>query len=232
MKKVALKWKIAALALTFTVAGGLVGLKAVHATEEAAAGKPPAAAGPVRRMYWRAIGIKTAPLRLRTLNAITMKPVPGAGCVVGETGDRVETDANGVAPVIDAPVFRNPRLEQMLAELHGQLTVLCYKNGYRDAIYMGVRMHEGTTTEPEVWMYPVGAGDRRIEPTTYVMPIHRLWRIQLADKYRLRDEGEGPERPQLTRPGAGVAPQETLGEGVQTPPFSGPAATVAPTPTR
>lgn len=211
------KVTLAALALALAIGGATVGMKIAAATEKAG-GTPPKPAGPIRRAYWRALGIKTAPLQLTVVDAKTMKGIPGAGCTIGETGDRIETDQKGIAPIIDAPVFRNPRLEQMLAELHGQLTVLCYKNGYRDSIYSGVRMHEGNTTETQVWMYPIGVGDRRIEPTVYQVPIHRLWRIQLADKYRLRDEGEGPERPELTRPERGqVAPQEPLGPGIQSP---------------
>lgn len=204
------------------VAAGLVlalvsGALGAHVARAQNGSTPPAPAGPMRRLYWRALGIRSAPLQLRVVDAHTMKGIPGAGCVVAETGDRVETDENGVAPVINAPIFRHPRLEQMLAELHGQLTVICYKNGYRDAIYMGVRMHEGTMTETEVWMYPIGRGDRRIEPTFYQVPIHRLFQIQLADRYRLRDEGEGPERPELTRPDEGPAPQESMGLGRQSP---------------
>lgn len=214
MKRI--KWIAAALVIA--VATGLFAVQA--SAQQGKAVKP---VGPMRRAYWRALGIKTAPLQLRVVNAKTKQPIAGAGCVVGETGDRVETDAKGVAPVIDAPVFRNPRLEQMLAELHGQLTVICYKNGYRDSIYMGVRMHQGDTTETEVWMYPIGPGDRRIEPMLYQVPIHRIWRIQLADKYRLREEGEGPERPGLTRPDQGVAPQEPQGAEPQTPIERGPA---------
>jgi hypothetical protein len=214
MKLKRMKWIAAVLAMV--IAAGVVGYKVSDASE--GAGAPPPPAGPLRRAYWRALGIKTAPLVLRTVDANTQKAIPGAGCVITETGDRVETDANGVAKPIDAPIFRNPRLEQMLAELHGQLNVICYKNGYRDSIYMGVRMHEGATTETEVWMYPFGVGDRRIEPTIYQMPIHRIWRIELADKYRLRDEGEGRESPKLTRPQEGrVAPQEPMGLGLQTP---------------
>lgn len=210
------KLTIAALALALTVSGAALGMKIAAATE--GAGGTPPKVGPIRRAYWRALGIKTAPLQLRVVDANTMKGIPGAGCTIGETGDRVETDAKGIAPTIEAPIFRHPRLEQMLAELHGQLTVLCYKNGYRDSINMGIRMHQGATTETEVWMYRVGAEDRRIEPTLYQSPIHRLWRIKLADKYRLRDEGEGPESPQLSKPDTGqVAPQEPEGYGIQTP---------------
>lgn len=208
------RWIAGALLVLVLGAGG-IGWGISEAAEQ---GKPPAPAGAARRAYWRALGIKTSKLRIRVVDAITQQGIPGAGCVVGETGDRIETDNQGIAPMIDAPIFRHPRLEQMLAELHGQLTVLCYKNGYRDAIYMGVRMHEGVTTQPEVWMYPVGPGDRRIEPTLYQMPIHRLWHIRLADRYRLYEEGEGPERPQLTRPDPSlVAPQQPMGAEPQTP---------------
>lgn len=218
MNKKWLRWMSAALLLA--AAGGSVAYQASAAEGQQA----PASAqiGPLKKAYWRALGIKTAPLRLRVVDAHTRKGIPGAGCIVGETRQRIETDAKGVAPVIDAPIFRHPRLEEQLAQLHGQLTVLCYKNGYRDSVYIGVRMHEGVATEPEIWMYPIGTGDRRIEPTLYQMPVHRIWLIQLADKYRLREEGEGPESPALTRPKEPPAPQETLGGYPQTPIRPGP----------
>lgn len=206
------KWAAAAAAAALIV--GLFGIQAARAQNGS---EPPAPAGPMQRLYWRALGIRSAPLRLRVVDAHTMQPIAGAGCVVAETGDRVETGEDGVTPVINAPIFRHPRLEQMLAQLHGQLTVICYKKGYRDAIYMGVRMHEDTMTDTEVWMHAIGRGDRRIEPTLYQMPIHRLFQIQLADKYRIGDQGEGPERPELTRPDEGPAPQESMGLGRQSP---------------
>jgi hypothetical protein len=203
--------------LVAAVAGGVLAATA-FAQQPGAAGEP----SPWMRAYWRALGIRTAPLKLTVVDAHTMKGIPGAGCVVAETGQRIETDENGVAPTIQAPIYRNPRLEELMAELHGQLNVICYKDGYRDAIYMGVRMHPGETTETQIWMYPYGPGDTRIEPTLYQMPIHRLFQIQLADKYRLREEGEGPERPQLSRPSTQPAPQEGMGGGVQTPLRMGP----------
>lgn len=222
------KWMVTVLALAVGV--GLAGYGIANATSggPAAAVKPPAPAGTMKRAYWRALGIKTGKLKLRVVDATTQRPINGAGCVVGETGDRIETGPDGYAKqgVLDEPVFRNPRLEQMLAELHGQLTVMCYNKGYRDSIYVGVRMDPGATTETDVWMYRIGTGDRRIEPTLYQEPIHRLWRIRLADKYRLREEGEGPERPDLTRPTETVPPQEPMGGGIQTPPRPGPAGTV------
>jgi len=63
------------------------------------------------------------------------------------------------------------------------------------------------------------------------VPIHRLWSIQLADKYRLREEGEGPERPGLSSPDTGVAaPQQDIGGGLQTPIPPAPAQPLADIP--
>jgi hypothetical protein len=217
------KW-VAAAALTVLVAGGLVG----YPRAVASSGADMKPTGAMRRTLWRMTGTKTGQLQLQVVDAVTNQGIPGAGCVVAETKDRVETNAKGVAPVLQEPVFRNPRLEELLAELHGQLNVICYKKGYRDSIYVGVRMHEGATTNTAVWMYPIGYGDTRVEPTSYQMDLHRLWMIQLADKYRLHDEGEGPERPDLSRPKQGPAPQLPQGGGTQTPPFKGPPGAPSP----
>jgi hypothetical protein len=209
------KWIIGTAVVTLvTLLGSFTALQATNG------GVPPA--GPLRRGYWRALGIKSGRLQIRVVDAFTQKGIDGAGCIVGETGDRIETDTKGSAPVIDAPVFRHPRLEQMLAELHGALTIMCYKNGYRDAIYMGVRMYEGVTAQPEIWMVPIGTKDRRVEPTLFQGPLHRLWQIQLVDKYRLFEEGkpmgEGPERPELSRPDTGqVSEPLPMGTEPQTP---------------
>ncbi|MCF8565367.1 hypothetical protein LLE49_11625 [Alicyclobacillus tolerans] len=138
----------------------------------------------------------TAKLRVRVIDGRTQKPLSGAEVVVIETEQRVRTDKNGYTPWVDAPVFRNPRLFPLVAELHGQLAVIAYKNGYRDSIHMGIRMHEGYETETTVWMYKLGPGDTRIEPILYQVPYHRLYLIQLADRFRSKTQpGEGPERP-------------------------------------
>lgn len=208
------KWVAATLAVVLT--GGVVGYGISAASE---GGKPPGEVGPMKRAYWRALGIRSGRMQMRTLDALTQKPIPGAGCIIGETRQRIETDEKtGIGPMMEVPVFRHPRLEELLAEIHGALTIMCYKDGYRDAITMGVRTYPNTVATPEIWMYPVGEGDRRVEPTVFQYEPHRVWQIQLVDKYRLREEGEGPERPELSRPDTGqVAPQNAMGGGVQTP---------------
>lgn len=139
---------------------------------------------------------KTAKLRVNVINGRTRQPLDGAEVVVIENGQRYKTDKNGQTPWFDAPVYRNPRYRPIVAELHGQLGVIVYKNGYRDSIHLGIRMHEGIEQQTTVWMYKLGPEDRRIEPVLYQEPYHHIWLIELADKFRQKSQiGEGPERP-------------------------------------
>lgn len=138
----------------------------------------------------------TEQLRIHVIDGRTLQPLAGAEVVLIETEQRTVTDKDGYTPWIDAPIIRNPRYRPMIQELHGQLGVVVYKNGYRDSIHLGIRMHDGVEAETTVWMYKLGPGDTRIEPVLYQVPYHHLWLIELADKFRSKTQpGEGPEHP-------------------------------------
>lgn len=141
--------------------------------------------------------LPTAQLRIRVIDGRSLQALPGAEVVVIETEQRIVTDKDGYTPYIDVPIIRNPRYRPMIAELHGQLGVIAYKNGYRDSIHLGIRVHEGgSKAETTVWMYKIGPGDARVEPVLYQVPYHHLWLVELADKFRSKTQpGEGPERP-------------------------------------
>jgi hypothetical protein len=202
------------------ILAGVYGFRLVPRVSTDRSGK----ASPVQRAVWLLSGVRTSKLRIRVVNSSNLQGIPGAGCVLPATGQRVETDQNGTAPVIDAPVLRDPRLDELLEEVSGELTLICYKDGYRDHITLGVRMQENTETQIGVRMTRYGPQDKRIEPEIHMIPPHRIWQIQLADRYRLFEQGQGPERPDLTRPGRRIAPQEMLGGYVQTPIQRGPGA--------
>lgn len=137
-----------------------------------------------------------ARLRIHVIDGRTQQPIRGAEVVLIETEQRLTTRTDGYTEWFDAPVVRNPRYRPMVAELHGQLGVIVYRNGYRDAIHLGIRLHEGIPAESTVWMYQLGPGDRRIEPVLYQVPYHHIWLVELADKFRSNSQpGEGPERP-------------------------------------
>lgn len=140
--------------------------------------------------------LPTARLRIHVIDGRTHEPLQGVEVVLAETEKRLKTDKTGMTGWFDAPVLRNERFRPLVQELHGQLTVIAYKNGYRDSIHMGIRMHEGLPSESTVWMYQIGPEDRRIEPVLYQVPYHHIWLIELADRFRRPSQiGEGWQHP-------------------------------------
>lgn len=136
-------------------------------------------------------------LRVKVIDGRSQKPIEGAEVVLLENERRYRTDKNGLTPWIQAPVIRNSRYRFMVRELHGQLTLISFKNGYRDSIHMGVRIDENQVTKTTIWQYRINpALDRRVEPVLYIEPYHRLWLIELADRFRRPTQlGEGYEHP-------------------------------------
>lgn len=190
------------LAAVLASSMGWSAMRLAEAAPEEGAASPPAAAKPglVERMsnsLRSLFGGPAALMRARVINSETGQPINGARCVLGETKQELWSAEDGWTPTVRAPIIRDPRIESMLAELHGQLTLICYKTGFRDTIFMGVRMHEGLVTQPEVRMIPIVSGQQRNEPWLFQQPIHRIWRIQLADEFRSSKEpGAGYERPE------------------------------------
>lgn len=136
-------------------------------------------------------------LRVKVIDGRTRKPLEGAEVVVIETEKRYKTGKDGLTPWIQAPVLRSARYRFLVNELHGQLNLISYKDGYRDSVHMGVRVNEGAVTKTTIWQYKIIPGsDTRVEPVLYQEPYHRLWIIQLADRFRRPSQlGEGYERP-------------------------------------
>lgn len=139
---------------------------------------------------------RSSKLRIRVIDGRTLKPLSGAEVVVIESEQRVRTDQDGLTPWFDAPLIRDPRYRPLVSELHGQIGVIAYKNGYRDSVHLGIRMNPNVRAETTVWMYKLGPGDDRIEPVLYEVPYHHLWLVRLADRFRDSSQlGEGFQHP-------------------------------------
>lgn len=139
---------------------------------------------------------QTLPLRIRVIDGRTMQPISGAEVVLIETERREKTASDGCTPWFPAPYIRSERFRPLVSELHGQLGVVVYKNGYRDSVHLGIRIHPGVKAETTVWMYKLGPGDTRIEPVFYEVPYHHLYLIELAERFRSKSQlGEGTEKP-------------------------------------
>jgi hypothetical protein len=139
-------------------------------------------------------------LRVRVVDGRTGEPLKDAEVVLAENGYRTKTGKDGWTGVFPAPVIRDPRYPEILQRLHGQLTLITYRNGYRDTIMFDVRMREGLLYTPVVDMYQITPLDRRIEPTIFHFPNHHIFITDLAGFYRSKSQpGEGFESPDLNR---------------------------------
>jgi hypothetical protein len=155
--------------------------------------QPPAPPGPAEGTVQ---GAKHAKLRIRVIDGRTMQSLSGAEIVIVETEQRYKTGADGYTPWFLAPIIRQPKFRPIVQELHGQLSAIAYKDGYRDSIHMGIRMHDGIENETTIWMYRIGPGDTRIEPVLYEVPYHHIFLIELADRFRNKSQlGEGFQKP-------------------------------------
>jgi len=131
-------------------------------------------------------------LQVQVIDGRTKQPLQNAEVVLAETGYRTTTDENGFTKPFPAPVIRDPRFEAPLGRLHGQLTLIAYKQGYRDTVYFNIRMRQNMMTRVQMWMLQITPEDRRIEPYVYFYPIHRLFVDQLVNKFRTKEQQEKP----------------------------------------
>lgn len=139
---------------------------------------------------------KWAMLEVQVIDGRTHQPLRNAEVVLAETGFRTVTDGNGMTKPFPAPVIRDPRFEVPLGQLHGQLTLISYKDGYRDTVYFNVRLREGILFRTQMWMYAITPQDQRIEPYVYFYPTHHIFVMDLVQKFRSKTQpGQGPEVP-------------------------------------
>jgi hypothetical protein len=212
-----MKWMVGILCIALAITGSVVGgMSAFNQEKQPERVLPPAKYTPAKE-YDGDASINNAyrppantpglekwdlwgQLRVRVVDERTGKPLKGAEVVLAENGYRTTTDRDGWTKVFPAPVIRDPRYSDIIQRLHGQLTLVVYRNGYRDSIMLGVRMREGMLYTPVVGMYQITPGDRRIEPTVFKFPTHHIFATDLAEFYRRDSQpGEGYESPDLNR---------------------------------
>ena len=127
-------------------------------------------------------------LEVQVIDGRTKQPLRNADVVLAETGYRTVTDDRGFTKPFPAPVIRDPRFDAPLGRLHGQLTLIAYKDGYRDTVYFNVRMRQNMMTRVQMWMLQITPEDRRMEAYVYFYPTHHIFVDQLVHKFRTKDQ--------------------------------------------
>jgi hypothetical protein len=123
----------------------------------------------------------TANVIFRAFSAADQQPLSGVTLVIvdpdGQIVDQPVTNGEGeVHQELTVPA--DPRYPMA----RGTVTVIAYKEGYRDAVILEVPVSEGSAAQP-IPMEPVAPGERN-EPTVQPGNNHHLEILALVDKYK------------------------------------------------
>ncbi len=91
------------------------------------------------------------------VDAYSLEPVADAVVVLPQNGMQAETDARGKAEFYNIPIEKNPFLEKLYAQNFGQITVLCYKNGYQPYALFFAQIRPNKVREDlTLYLFPEG----------------------------------------------------------------------------
>lgn len=120
------------------------------------------------------------------VDAYSLQPVEGATLVFPDAGVSVATDQAGRAQVFGLPIERHPQQNRLLAQTHGECTLLVYKAGYIPYALFYVQVTPGRVRNgPTVYLFPQYEGAPEV--VTIVESPTYEWAKALVEKYRPQD---------------------------------------------
>lgn len=113
-------------------------------------------------------------------------PISGVTILVvgteGEVIEKLVTNGQGeVQKSITIPIDKQFLVEDTILPPRGTVTVIAFKEGYRETVLFETGISDGNSTQP-VSMYPIVPGERN-EPNVELGNNHHLEILSLVDKY-------------------------------------------------
>lgn len=126
----------------------------------------------------------TAGLTVNVVEGYTETPIEGACVVVVETGDMFITDESGYTELIEVPVIRDTRYDDILSKPWGEITLIIYKEGFMPYALFYLQVAEGETREGvKILLFEEGISESN-EPFSIIEGPNRVWVNALIDIYR------------------------------------------------
>ena len=120
-------------------------------------------------------------MRVRVLDGLTDTPVRGAAITVPETGERLETDENGMTSYFSLPVIGDSEYDKLLENPDGRATLLVTKDGFTPYLLLYARVTAGCRRTCEILLFP---DDGTLEVFTVIEAPSPEWARELASRYR------------------------------------------------
>ena len=125
-----------------------------------------------------------ASLTVNVVEGYTETPIEAACVVVVETGDVFMTDENGYTGLIEVPVIRDTRYDNILTKPWGEITLIIYKEGFLPYALFYLQVAQGETREGvKILLFEEGSTESG-EPFSIIEGPNRVWVNTLIEMYR------------------------------------------------
>lgn len=128
---------------------------------------------------------RTGHLKINVINAYTSLPVANATVVIPEIPASYTTDELGHVTIFNIPVMPNKSMDAILKSDCGEVTLLCYAEGYIPFVLFHTHVYENSVKSPTLYMFPDGMESGRTFAALIETPSDG-WTEELLKKYEPR----------------------------------------------
>jgi len=120
----------------------------------------------------------------QVVDGFSERPIKEAKVVIPEIDKKFVTNSEGFTPIIRVPINIDMHYQNILPKTWGEITIIVYKEGYTDYVLFHAHVWENQSRlGPKILLFPETEGHES-EPMVIVESPHRLWVMQLIEKYK------------------------------------------------
>lgn len=125
-----------------------------------------------------------AMLTVKVVEGYTESPIEGASVVIIETGEVYRTNSEGLTDVIEVPMVRDTRFDNVIPKPWGEVSMIIYKEGFVPYALFYLQVIENETREGvKILLFEKGITDSN-EPFSIIEGPNRLWVNELIKMYQ------------------------------------------------
>ena len=128
-----------------------------------------------------------AKFTVNVVEGYTDTPVMGAKVVVLETGKTYATDEGGNTGIIEVPVVRDTRFDDIIPKPWGEVSLIVYKDGFLPYALFYLQVVGGETRSGVKILLFENNSTGNSEPFSIIEGPNRLWVDELVKRYQPKD---------------------------------------------
>lgn len=126
----------------------------------------------------------SAKLSLNVVEGKTDSPVANAQVVILETGKTYNTGQNGETGIIEVPVIRDTRYDNIIPKPWGEVSLIVYKDGFLPYALFYLQVADGQTRKGVKVLLFENDSTGNSQPFSIIEGPNRAWVDELVKKYQ------------------------------------------------